>query len=165
MSRDPTALPSISREAVLNYEPGLAQAVLDNCVVAVHLKLPIGFGTADAATLYTIPTGKQLSIVRAYWEVTTSWTGGASSAIGVSSSNAAYNTKGNILGGAAGDVAALLVSTGGAYKGTLGPKILMSAGTTSCIVLVATDTIRFDQVTSTFTAGAGFVHIDGFLVD
>lgn len=165
MARDPSALPSVSREAILNYAPAMGQALVDNCIVAVHLKIAIDKTMADAAVLYTIPTGKALSIVRAYWEVSVSWSGGASSAIGISSANAAYSTKGDILGGAAGDVAAMLVSTGSPYKGTLGPKMLMSAGTTSSVVLVATDIIRYDKVTSTFTAGSGFVHIDGFLVD
>lgn len=165
MARDATSLPSINRELILNYHPAQAQALIDNSAVAFHLKLPIGFALADAAALFTVPTGKQVSIVRAYWEVTTSWAGGSSSAIGVSSANAAYNTKGDILGGSAGDVAAMLVSTGSPYKGTLGPKMLMSAGTTSCVVLVATDILRFDRVTSVFTSGAGFLHVDGFLVD
>lgn len=165
MARDATALPSLSREAILNYPPAMAQALIDNCAVGVHLKLAIDKTMADAAVLYTIPTGKTLSIVRAYWEVSVSWSGGSSSAIGISSTNAAYNTKGDILGGSAGDVAAMLVSTGSPYKGTLGPKMLMSAGTTSSVVLVAADVIRYDKVTSTFTAGSGFLHIDGFLVD
>lgn len=165
MARDATSLPSINRESILNYLPALAQAVLDNSAVAFHLKLPVGFALADAAVLFTVPTGKTISIVRCYWEVTTSFAGGTSSAIGVSSANAAYSTKGDILGGAAGDVAAMLVSTGSPYKGTLGPKMLMSAGTTSCVVLVAADVLRYDKVTSAFTSGAGFVHVDGFLVD
>lgn len=165
MARDATLLPAFNRENILNYPPALAQSIVDYSQVSFHLKLPIAFGTADAATLFTVPTGYKISIVRCYWEVTTSFTGGASSAIGVSSANATYNTKGDILGGSAGDVAAMLVSTGSPYKGTLGPKMLMSAGTTSCVVLVAADILRFDRVTSIFTAGAGFVHVDGYLVD
>jgi hypothetical protein len=165
MARDATLVPNFNRESLLNYTPALAQAILDYGQVAVHLKLPIAFGTADAATLFTVPSGLKLSLVRCYWEVTTTFAGGSSSAIGVSSANTAYSTKGDILGGASGDVAAMLVSTGSPYKGTLGPKILASAGTTSCVVLVAADILRFDRVTSAFTSGAGFVHVDGFLVD
>lgn len=127
-----------------------------------HLKLPFTFSNADASTLYTIPTGLIIEIGRAYWEIGTSMTGGASSAIGISSSNASYNTKGDILGGATGDVAATLVSTGVKYKGgTLGAKF----GSNGMVVLVGGDTIRFDRITSAFTAGAGFVHLNYRLID
>lgn len=119
----------------------------------VHLKLAIAFGTADAAVLFTTPdTGYKLNVERLFWEVTTGFTGGSSSAIGVSSSNAAYNTKGDLLGGASGDVAATLVS--GIKGGTIGAKF----GSNGVVVLVAGDTLRFDRITSAFTAGAGFVH-------
>lgn len=121
------------------------------------VKLAIDFNKADAAVLFTVPTGMKLKLGRIYWEVTTSWTGGASSAIGLSSSNAAFNTKGDLLGGASGDVLATLVSTGSPYKGgTLGTKL----GSNGLIVLVGADTIRFDRITSVFTAGAGFAHVD-----
>lgn len=121
------------------------------------VKLAIDFNKTDAAVLFTVPTGFKLKLGRIYWEVTTSWSGGSSSAIGLSSSNAAFSTKGDLLGGASGDVAATLVSTGSPYKGgTLGTKL----GSNGVIVLVGADTIRFDRITSAFTAGAGFVHVD-----
>lgn len=123
----------------------------------LDIALAIGFGTADAAVLYTLPTGFKFRINRAYWEVTTSFTGGTSSAIGVSSTDTNFNTKGDILGGSSGDVAATLVSTGSPYKGgTLGTKY----GSNGVVALVGGDVVRFDRVTSAFTAGAGFVHID-----
>jgi len=139
----------------------LARAFV-NAPADVHLKLPIGFALADAAVLYTIPTGLKFEITRAYWEVTTSWTGGSSSAIGISSANTSYATKGDILGGATGDVLATLVSTGLTYKGgTVGAKYASNG----MVVLVGGDTIRFDRITSAFTAGAGFVHLSGMLID
>lgn len=122
------------------------------------IKLAIAFGTADAAALLTLPAGwpSKLLVDRAFWEVTSSFTGGSSSAIGISSTNASYNTKGDILGGASGDVAATLVSTGVLYKGgTLGAKF----GSNGVIALVAGDAVRFDRITSAFTAGAGFAHL------
>lgn len=128
---------------------------------SVHLKLPIGFALADAAVLYTIPTGLKLQIVSAYWEITTSFTGGSSSAIGVSSDDTDYATKGDILGGSAGDVAAVVISTGRVYKGTVGTKF----GSSQPVVVGGGKIIRYDKVTSTFTAGAGFVHLSGFLID
>ncbi len=128
----------------------------------VDVKLAIGFGTADATNLLTAPTGFLLKIGKAYWEVTTSFTGGASSAIGVSSTNANFNTKGDILGGAGGDVAATLVQTGSPYKGgTLGAKY----GSNGFVVLVGGDSVRFDRVTSAFTAGAGFVHLTAEVIN
>jgi hypothetical protein len=120
------------------------------------LALPIGFGTADAATLYTVPAGKRLCIHRAGWEIATSFTGGTSSAIGLSSDDTNASTKGDILGGASGDVAATLVSTGVPIKGgTLGAKFASNG----IIVLAAGKIIRFDRITSAFTAGAGTAHL------
>lgn len=122
-----------------------------------EMKLAFDFNTADAAVLFTVPTGLKLKLGRIYWEVTTSFTGGATPAIGVSSSNANFNTKGDLLGGASGDLTATLVSTGSPYKGgTLGAKL----GSNGVIVLVGADTVRFDRIASAFAAGAGFVHVD-----
>lgn len=159
----PTAITVPDINVIGNYPFGIAQALVEiGTTRAWHLKLAIAFGTADAATLYTIPTGLKVEVERAYWEVTTSFTGGTSSAIGVSSANADYSTKGDILGGASGDVAATLVSTGRVYKGgTVGAKF----GTNGMVVLVGGDVVRFDRITSAFTAGAGFVHLTGTLIE
>lgn len=154
----PATLPTVSRDALANYSPAQADAL-----VAINaqglpqwLALPIAFGTADAATLFTVPAGVRLCIHRAAWEIATSFTGGASSAIGISSDDANANTKGDILGGATGDVAATLVSTGVPLKGgTIGAKF----GSNGVIVLAAGKIIRFDRITSAFTAGAGLVHL------
>lgn len=153
-------------EAALANSFDIARLLVNNIFNGVspfgHLKLPFVFGTTDATNLYTIPTGLKVEIVRAYWEIGTSFTGGSSSAIGISSTNANYNTKGDILGGASGDVAATLVSTGLTYKGgTLGAKFASNG----MIVLVGGDSIRFDRITSAFTAGAGNVHINYRLID
>lgn len=147
----PAALPTYDQCA--NYPPALAQAVTG--AGRFTLTLPITFALADAAVLYTVPAGMRISLERAFWEITTSFTGGSSSAIGISSSNTNYNTKGDLLGGASGDVAAVVISTGNPFKGTVGAK----AATQGLIILVAGDTIRFDRVTSVFTAGVGLVHI------
>jgi hypothetical protein len=128
----------------------------------IDLKLAIAFGTADAAALFTVPTGFIVRFGRLFWEVTTSFTGGASSAIGVSSTNANFNTKGDLLGAAGGDVAATLVSTGSPYKGgTLGAKY----GSNGIVVLVAGDVLRYDRITSAFTAGVGFVHAEAQIIN
>lgn len=162
MSRDATLVPNFSRDNLLNYSPAIAQALVDYGFVAVHLKLPIAFGNADASVLFTVPTGLKLNVQKAYWEIGTSFTGGASSAIGVSSDDTDYSTKGDILGGASGDVAATLVSTGRKYKGgTIGAKF----GSNGIVTVGSGKILRYDQITSTFTAGAGFVHVDGFLID
>jgi hypothetical protein len=128
-----------------------------------HLKIPFDFNQADASTLVTLPAAiARIEFTRLWWEVTTSFTGGASSAIGVSSNNASYNTKGDLLGGAGGDVAATLVSTGIVHKGgTVGVKF----GSNGMIVLVGGNTLRFDRIVSAFTAGVGFVHADYRLID
>ena len=117
----------------------------------LDIKIAIDFNTADAAVLFTVPVGFRLQAARPFWEITTPFTGGASSAIGLSSSNAAYNTKGDLLGGAAGDLAAALTA---GFRGAVGTKV----ASLGLVVLVAGDTVRFDRVVSAFTAGAGFAH-------
>lgn len=117
----------------------------------VDLAFPIAFGTADAAVLGTLPSGVELLVVRSYWEITADFTGGTASAIGLSSSQSPHNTKGDLLGGGSGDVAAGL--TAGIKAGTIGADI--AAG----VLLVGGSTIRFDRITSAFTAGAGYAHV------
>lgn len=140
-----------------NYPPQIQQAVLavEACGVQ-DLVLPITFATANNAVLFTVPTGLRVQIEKVFWEVTTSWTGGSSSAIGLSSSNVAYNTAGDLLGGASGDVLATLVSTtASGFCGTTGTKLT----TQGLVVLVAADTVKFNRITSAFTVGAGNVHL------
>jgi hypothetical protein len=117
------------------------------------IKLPVGFATADGAVLYTVPEGMYLCVLRTFWEVTTAWTGGTSSAIGASSSNSAYGTKGDLQGGASGDLLAAL--TVGNRPGTIGAKF----GSNGLVVLGPGDTVKFDRVASAFTAGAGYLHL------
>jgi len=121
------------------------------------LNLAISSATANGAVLFTVPDGHYLRINRAWWNVQTGFTGGSSSAIGLSSSNSAYSTAGDILGGSSGDVAATLVSTGGGQKGgTIGAKF----GSNGVVVLGPGDTIKFDRITSAFTAGSGYAMIE-----
>lgn len=118
------------------------------------ISLPIAFGTADATALATLPTGFFGRVARGYWHVTASFTGGTASTIGLSSDQTGFSTKGDILGGAAGDVAATLVQTGaGKMAGTIGAKI--AAG----VFLNGGQILRFDAITSAFTAGTGFAHL------
>lgn len=113
---------------------------------------PVTFATADAAVLGTLPAGMVARVVRGYWEVTTGFSGGSSSAIGLSSGQTPHNAKGDLLGGAAGDLAATLVA--GTYvEGTIGTD--NAAG----IILRPTATILFDRITSVYTAGAGSAHL------
>ncbi len=123
----------------------------------VRLVLPITFATADATVLATLPTGAEACFFTAYWKITTTFAGGSSSAIGVSSNKTGFSTKGDILGGAAGDLTATLVSTGtqNIVAGTIGPKV--DTLTETKLVLVAGDTIRFDAITSAYTSGVGSV--------
>jgi hypothetical protein len=126
--------------------------------LAFSMKLAISFANTDAQAIFTVPAGMKIMLEQLMWEVTTSFTGGSTPAIGISSSNANFNTKGDLLGGAAGDLTATLVSTGRTYKGgTLGTKF----GTNGKVVLVAADTVRFDRIADVFAAGAGFVHVLG----
>jgi hypothetical protein len=114
------------------------------------LALPVAYTTADAAVLLTVPTGCRLLVRRGYWEVTTAFAGGSSSAIGLSGPSPA-NSKGDVHGGASGDVEATL--TAGVKAGTVGADV--AAG----VLLIAADTVKFDRVTSVFTSGAGNAHL------
>lgn len=152
----PATIPTTpNRDTVANYPPALADALIQAGAQGLPfwLALPIAFGTADAAALFTVPTGQRLFIHRAFWEVATGFTGGASSAIGISSDASAASTKGDILGGAAGDVAATLVT--GIAGGTVGAKFASNG----VIVIPAGKILRFDRITSAFVAGVGFAHI------
>ena len=128
---------------------------------AFELKMPIAFGTADAAALFTTPAGALVQFDEFYWDVTVGFTGGASSAIGLSSNKTGATTKGDLLGGATGDVAATLVA-GTPIMGTIGAQW----GTIALRrkIWVATETVRFDRITSAFTAGSGFACATGKLL-
>ncbi len=135
---------------------------------AVDLAFPIAFGTADAAVLYAMPVGARLLVQEFWWEVTTSFAGGSSSAIGVSSNKTVPTSwvgKGDLLGGATGDVAATLVATApdDIVAGTVGTDFDTIAKRRGAI-WVATDNFIFDRITSAFTSGAGFVHVSGILL-
>lgn len=133
---------------------------------ACDLAMPITFATADAAVLLTMPAGAVLKIEDLFWEVTADWTGGTNSAIGASSNKTAptdWSTKGDLLGGATGDVLATLVASVGIVAGTVGTDMDTVAKRRGAI-WKATDTIRFDRITSVFTAGSGNLHVFGNLL-
>lgn len=118
-----------------------------------YLRLPISYATADAEVLYTVPTGATLKFVDFLWEVATAWTGGSSAAIGASSSLSPHDTAGDLHGGASGDVLATLVA--GFKVGTQGASFTAAP---KCVVLTSASTIKFNRITSAFTAGAGYLH-------
>lgn len=121
----------------------------------VSLSLAVTKDTADNAVIFTVPVGAKLRAITAWWDVDTSWSGGAASAIGVHASATGFTTPGDILGGAAGDVAATLVSTNTRMVGTVGTKLTP----TDRLILIAADTLRFDRIVDAFTAGVGKVRV------
>src|SRR5262249_20556176 len=119
------------------------------------LRIPVAFGMADGATIFTTPAGYALRLTGLpFWDNDVAWTGGTSSAIGIASSVTGYTTAGDILGGASGDVQAGLGA--GVKVGTVGPKLDTEAERQAFIML-AGDTLTYEEITSAFTAGAGFV--------
>jgi hypothetical protein len=125
----------------------------------LDIALAFTFATLDAASLYALPTGFELDLLSSAWEIGTSMTGGTTPAIGISSGQTGLSTKGDILGGAAGDLTATLVSTGAKYKGTTGAKM----GTPSAR-LVGGNGFRFDRIADAFAAGAGTAHIGAAVI-
>ncbi len=115
----------------------------------VDLVFPIDETTADATALYTVPTGFVLGVDHAFWHVTDTMTTGSAGAAGLSSSNTGLNVKGDILGGATGDLVATLVSTGVYAKGTIGAKMNGRPG----LVIIGGETIRYDLIAGTYTGG------------
>lgn len=121
------------------------------------LTIPVTFATADNAVIYTVPVGARLHPRESWWDVGTSWTGGSSAAIGVHASVSGYSTKGDILGGAGGDVLATLVSTATRMTGTEGTKL--ATRTLGRLIMVAADTLNFDRIVDAFSAGAANVRV------
>ena len=119
-----------------------------------YLVLPFTFATADATALLTLQAGQQLRLWDLYWQIAADMTGGSSSAIGVSSNRTGYSTKGDLLGGASGDVAASLTLALSPTVGTIGAKV---DGDDARAIFIEANTIRFDRITSAFTAGSGSV--------
>lgn len=130
---------------------------------AVTLVLPFTFATADAAVLMTMPTGALFLARKAFWTIDADMTGGSSSAIGASSSKTGFTSRGDLLGGASGDVQATLTAALSPANGTIGTK-LDTVAELHTALFKAADTFRFDRITSAFTAGSGKVNIVGDLI-
>lgn len=142
-------------ELVLAPDAGSGRWVRAN--QSFTLRMAISKDTADAAHLCTIPEQMALRLTGfPYFEVTTGFTGGSSSTIGLSAS-AIATTKGDLLGGAAGEATAVL-GTAGIKAGTVGP-LIDTAAEQQAFFLKAADYLRFDRITSAYTAGAGFIHV------
>jgi hypothetical protein len=140
-----------------NFSPG-GHAKLGNAigVGVLTLRFPVDYTTPDGTILKTIEPGHRVRIARSYWKVLVPFTGGTNSAIGASSStNAAYSTKGDIQGGASGDLAAALTPAG-FRGGTAGAK--MSGN--QAVVLGPGDTIRYDIIAGGFTDGKGYFCVE-----
>jgi hypothetical protein len=119
-------------------------------------KLPIAYTTADGAAILTVPAGFCLRMIGfPWWEVTTGFTGGTDSAIGVSTNLTGYETKGDILGGATGELTATL-GTDGIKLGTIGGELDDIAGMHAMLFPAASE-FQFDRIASVYEAGAGFV--------
>lgn len=120
----------------------------------VDIQAAVTSATADATVLYTVPAGFRLAVLVPFWSVSVTFTTSTSGAAGLKSSNAGLSTAGDLLGGASGDLVATLVSTGAYAKGTVGAKIGKPAA-----VLSGADTVVYDQIAGTYTAGTGIAHV------
>jgi hypothetical protein len=128
---------------------------------AVTLAIPFTSATADAAILYTFPTGSIFQLLTAFYVVSTTFAGGTNSGIGVSSSNlTGFTTKGDII---AETVAAALVSTAAVTPGTIGA-VMDTLTEQKTAIFTAGKTIRHDRTTSAFTSGAATLYCSGILI-
>lgn len=150
-----SAATDTSENLVATPSAGSGRWLRDDKVVA--LWLPVTFATADNATIFTTPAGAKLKVREAWWQVGTTFAGGSASAIGIDCSVSGWSTAGDILGGAAGDVAATLVSTNGRMVGTVGAQLDTFAH--GRLLMIAADTLRFQRITDAFTSGVAKVRV------
>ena len=145
---------ALTGDDVLVAEPASGSGAWLRMPGRAYLVLPFTFATADATALLTLQAGQQIRLWDLYWEIAADMTGGSSSAIGVSSNKTGYSTKGDLLGGASGDVAASLTLALSPTVGTIGAKV---DGDDARAIFIEANTIRFDRITSAFAAGSGNV--------
>jgi hypothetical protein len=125
---------------------------------AFILKVPVSYANTDALAIETIPAGMTLKLTaHPFWEITTGFDGGSSSANGISTSLTGFDTKGDLLGGASGELTAA-IGTAGIKAGTEGGELNDLTGFKAMLFVAGTE-IRYDRITSAYTAGAGFVCI------
>lgn len=123
---------------------------------AFVMKLPIAFTNTDGEAILTMPEGFALRLTGfPYWEITTPFSGGTGSTIGISTSKTGYDTEGDILGGASGD--STEVESAGLSPGTVGAELDLTGF--HALLFVEGDEFRYDRITDAYTAGAGFVCI------
>lgn len=154
---DSTATGTADENGMLMVTPGAGSGrwLRNDSAFVAHLA--VDHSTADAAHLLTVPTGFRVKIADdPHYFNSVAFSGGTASAIGASLSIAAASTKGDLIGGAGGDVAAglgtgLKLGTGGAKMDTIAHR--------RALVLVAADYIRFDRIVDNFTAGAGVLEV------
>lgn len=121
--------------------------------VFFQLVVQVSHETVDDGVLYTLPSDVRMQLVgRPFADVSVSFASVGGAALGISSSNAAYNTDGDLFGGASGSLSAALAA--GLRGGTIGAKLASSG----LVVLVGGDTIKANLFTSTFEAGAAKVY-------
>ena len=121
---------------------------------AALLTFDFDYTKADGAAHFTTPAGALLLLRKFFWKVSTNFTGGASSTIGASSGKTGFTSKGDLLGGAAGDASGTLLAATGNINGTIGTKFDTVAELHTALWLPG-DTILHDRITSAFTAGVG----------
>lgn len=155
---------ALTGDDILVAAPGSGSGRFLRMPGAGKFELPFTSATADGTALLMMQAGQELAVERAAWRIAVDLTGGAASAIGLSSNKTSptnWSTKGDILGGAAGDVAATLVA--GFKVGTIGTE-MDTLTKTRGLVLVSGDTVKIDRITSAFTAGSGNAVLIGMLI-
>mgnify|MGYP000923886183 CR=1 FL=1 len=132
-------------------------------VGACELVFPFTFETADAAVHCALQAGCFLHVLEPSWMVSTSFTGGTSSTIGLSSNKTGFTSKGDLLGGAAGDAAANLTASATVRRmGTIGAGFDTLAKRR--VIWGPGDNFRHDRITSAFAAGVGQVRVSAIIL-
>lgn len=118
-------------------------------------KIPVDFSIVDATVLFVVPFRSILLPDSTFLEIVTGFTGGTSSAVGLSSAQAPYTTKG-MLGGGSGGYLTAVIGSAGIVRGIQGTGFTAAP---NIMLLEAGSNIRWDLIASQYTAGAGFVHL------
>ncbi|RTL30301.1 MAG: hypothetical protein EKK55_02180 [Rhodocyclaceae bacterium] len=130
---------------------------------SLNLRIPVTAAQADAATIFTVPTGCAFKVVDPgfWWDITTtSFTGGSSASMGISSNKTGFTGKGSLLGGTGGDVLATLATSASPTLGTRGFRTFPAGSrivteTLAVASAAATPSYTIDQLLAVKTVGTG----------
>jgi hypothetical protein len=153
---DATSTVSVRPTSIAADEAG--RWILDLPIVL--LSFPITFETTNEEVLFEVPDGVVIHPLSFWWEIGTNFSGGSSSAIGVSSDKTGFTAAGSLLGGSSGNVAAELTTALSPTLGKVGSRAYPGASrlvreTVAVATAAATPSYAIEQLLYAKTVGTG----------